>query len=330
MQQLDKPFHFAFLLVPNYSMIAVSSAIEPLRMANQISKKNYYDWSVVTLDGAPVAASNGLTMQIDYALDNMPEIDALFVCSGMNVAENFSKPLKSSLCKIKNKHIIMGSLCTGAYILARSGLLDGYRCTLHWENMASFREDFPQIQISDELYEIDRDRYTSAGGTAPLDMMLQLISTDHSSSLANDISEQFMCDRIRGQHDHQRIPLQLQLGSNQSKLTEAVMLMEANIEEPISLEDLSHYLGVSRRQLERLFRKYLDCVPTRYYMNIRLKRARLLLLQTNKSIIEIALACGFVSAPHFSKCYRDFFAVSPREERQKPIQKKATSSAEKP
>jgi AraC family transcriptional regulator, glycine betaine-responsive activator len=319
MQQLDKTFHFAFLLVPNYSMIAVSSAIEPLRMANQISNKKLYEWSVVTLDGNPVMASNDLAIQPDNSLENLSKLDALFVCSGRNVSETFTKPLKSALCKLSNKHIILGSLCTGAYLLARSGLLNGYRCTLHWENMASFREDFPQIQISDELFEMDRDRYTSAGGTAPLDMMLQLISKNHSSQLANEISEQFMCDRIRGPHDHQRIPLQLQLGSNQTKLSEAVMLMEANIEEPISLEELSQYLGVSRRQLERLFRKYLDCVPTRYYMNIRLKRARLLLLQTNKSIIDVALACGFVSAPHFSKCYRDLFQVSPREERQKPI-----------
>jgi AraC family transcriptional regulator, glycine betaine-responsive activator len=324
MPELDRPFHFAFLLIPNYSMIAVSSAIEPLRMANQISNKKLYEWSVITLDGNPVAASNGLSIQPHGSLATMPKIDALFVCSGLNVAENFTKALKSGLCKLSNKQIIIGSLCTGAYLLARSGLLDGYRCTLHWENMASFREDFPQIQITDELFEIDRDRYTSAGGTASLDMMLQLISKAHSVNLANEISEQFMCDRIRDHHDHQRIPLQLQLGSNQTKLSEAVMLMEANIEEPISLEELSQYLGVSRRQLERLFRKYLDCVPTRYYMNIRLKRARLLLLQTNKSIIDVALACGFVSAPHFSKCYRDLFKVSPREERQKPI------SAEKP
>jgi AraC family transcriptional regulator, glycine betaine-responsive activator len=323
MPKPDRPFHFAFLLVPNYSMIAMSSAIEPLRMANQISNKKLYEWSVITLDGNPVAASNGLYIQPDGSLANLPEINALLLCSGVNVAENFTKPLKSALYKFNNKSIILGGLCTGAYLLARSGLLDGYRCTLHWENMASFREDFPEIQISNELFEIDRDRYTCAGGTAPLDMMLQLISKAHSINLANEISEQFMCDRIRDHHDHQRIPLQLQLGSNQTKLSEAVMLMEANIEEPISLEELSQYLGVSRRQLERLFRKYLDCVPTRYYMNIRLKRARLLLLQTNKSIIDVALACGFVSAPHFSKCYRDLFKVSPREERQKPADKPA-------
>jgi len=320
-QLQNKTAHFAFLLVSEYSMIAISSAIEPLRMANRISEKKLYEWSIVTFDGNPVTASNGLIIHPDHSLDNMPSIDVLFVCSGLNVSRYFSKPLKTALCKLAKQLTTLGSLCTGAYLLARCGLLDNYRCTLHWEHIASMREEFPQIQLTDELFEVDRDRYTCAGGSAPLDMMLGLISRDHSISLSNDISEQFMCDRIRGHHDRQRIPLHLQLGTNQTKLTEAVTLMEANIEEPISLEDLAHYVGISRRQLERLFRKHLDCVPTRYYMNIRLKRARLLLLQTSKPIIDVALACGFVSAPHFSKCYRDLFYISPREERSKPQDK---------
>ncbi len=318
MHPQERPFHFTFLLVPNYSMIAVTTAIEPLRMANQITNKKLYEWSVITLDGDAVTASNGLIIHPEDSLYNLPSTDALFVCSGLNVSQAFSKPLKKALCKLTKQQTILGSLCTGAYLLARCGLLENYRCTLHWENIAGMREEFPQIQITDELFEIDRDRYTCAGGSAPLDMMLWLIRKNHSIKLSTEISEQFMCDRIRDHNDRQRIPLHLQLGTNQTKLTEAVTLMEANIEEPISLEELSQYVGISRRQLERLFRKHLNCVPTRYYMNIRLKRARLLLLQTSKPIIDIALACGFVSAPHFSKCYRNFFEISPREERCKP------------
>lgn len=314
----QKPFCFAFLLVPNYSMIAVSAAIEPLRMANQIANETLYEWHVINFDNEDVVSSNGLTIQPDFTLENLPHIDALFVCSGIKVSQAFSKPLKKALVRFSQKKIIIGSLCTGAFLLAKSGLLDGYRCTLHWENIASMREEFPYIKVTDELFEIDRNRYTCTGGSASLDMMLSIIKAGHSNQLATEISEQFVCDRMRGQHDRQRIPLRLQLGANQTKLTEAVTLMEANIEEPISLEELSHYIGVSRRQLERLFRKHLACVPTRFYMNIRLKHARLLLLQTSKSIIDIALACGFVSAPHFSKCYRDYFNISPREERQQP------------
>lgn len=297
-------------------MMAVSSAIEPLRMADQLSKRHQYEWPIVTLDGNPVAASNGIKFEPDYSFDNMPRIDMFFVCSGINVSSVFSKPLKNALNKIAARNIPLGSLCTGAYLLARCGLLEGYRCTLHWENMASMREEFPQINITNELFELDRDRYTCAGGSASFDMMLNIMSSVDRSTPINDISEQFMWGRIRGHNDQQRIPLQLQLGTNQTNLTEAVTLMENNIEEPITLEELSGYVGVSRRQLERLFRKYLNCVPTRYYMNLRLKHARQLLLQTDKSIIDVALACGFVSAPHFSKCYRDYFGIPPRQERQ--------------
>jgi transcriptional regulator GlxA family with amidase domain len=239
----------------------------------------------------------------------------LFVCSGINVANAYNKNLKNALAKFAAQKVPLGSMCTGAYLLARAGLLDGYKCTLHWENMASMREEFPKLHITDDLFVIDRDRYTCAGGSASFDMMINIMTKFHPDTPVSDISELFMWDRVRGQNDHQRMPLQVQLGTNHGNLVEAVTLMENNIEEPISLEELSQYVGVSRRQLERLFRKYLDCVPTRYYMNLRLKHARQLLLQTNKSIIEVALACGFVSAPHFSKCYRDYFGVPPRDER---------------
>ena len=217
-------------------------------------------------------------------------------------------------------------MCTGAYLLARAGLLDGYRCTIHWENIASLREEFPAVIVSDDLFVIDRDRITSAGGQAATDMMLKLIEQRHGNAIAAHVSEQMLCDRMRGTSDRQRIPLHLSIGTNQPKLTEAVTLMEANIEEPISLDELSNYVGISRRQLERLFQKHLNCVPTRYYLNLRLNRARLLLLQTSKSIVEIALACGFISAPHFSKCYRDLFGIPPRDERRRQ-QEKASSEA---
>jgi len=314
-QRQNTTIRYGFLLVPNYSMIAVSAAIEPLRMANRLSAKQLYEWTIITLDGNPVAASNDLMVMPDHAIDRIPELDILFLCAGMDVADAFSRTLQNALCRLDRKHTPIGSLCTGTYLLARAGLMDGYRCTIHWEHMASMHEEFPLAQLSDELYEIDRDRYTCAGGNAPLDMMLKLISETNGSELSARISEQFMCDRIRGRHDRQRIPLRLQLGTSQPKLTEVVSLMEANIEEPMSPDELSHYVGISRRQLERLFQKYLHCVPTRYYMELRLNRARELLLQTNKSIVDISLACGFVSAPHFSKCYRDLFGIPPRDER---------------
>ncbi len=310
---------YGFLLVEKYSMIAVSSAIEPLRMANRLSNSNLYEWPVFTLDGQPIPASNGLMITPNSSLEEAKNLDALFICAGVDVAGVYTKQLQAALHKTARQKIKLGGLCTGTYLLARAGLLDGYKCTIHWENMASMREDFPQVLINDELFELDRDRYTCAGGSAPLDMMLKLISDVSGGKLSANISEQFICDRIRGRHDRQRTPLQQHLGLSQPKLIEAITLMEANIEEPMSIDELSILVGVSRRQLERLFQKYLTCVPTRYYMDLRLNCARRLLLQTSKSVIDVSLACGFVSPPHFSKCYRDYFGIPPRDERQQKL-----------
>lgn len=324
-----KTEHFGFLQVPNYSMIAFSSAIEPLRMANRDAGEELYSWSIYTIDGLPEKASNGLEVTPDGSIETAQDFSILFVCGGADIADAWSKPLQFALRRIaKRNNIKLGALCTGSYLLARAGLLDGYKCTIHWENIASLREEFPEVQVSDDLFLFDRDRITCAGGQSAMDMMLQLINNRHGNKLVTHISEQFMCERIRSSDDRQRIPLHLALGSNQPKLTEAVTLMEANIEEPISLDELSSYVGISRRQLERLFQKHLNCVPTRYYLNLRLNRARLLLLQTSKSIVDIALACGFISAPHFSKCYRDLFGIPPRDERRKLQLKSAQDEAD--
>ena len=328
-KSIKKTEHFGFLQVPNYSMIAFSSAIEPLRMANRNAGRELYRWSVYTIDGLPEKASNGLEITPNDSIEHANDIDALFVCGGADIGEAWSRQLQFALRRIaKRSNVRLGALCTGSYLLARAGLLDGYKCTIHWENIASLREEFPEVRVSDDLFIIDRDRITSAGGQASMDMMLQLIHDRHGSQLVTQISEQFMCERIRSSDDRQRIPLHLALGSNQPKLTEAVTLMEANIEEPISLDELSSYVDISRRQLERLFQKHLNCVPTRYYLNLRLNRARLLLLQTSKSIVDIALACGFISAPHFSKCYRDLFGIPPRDERRKLQLKSASEDSD--
>lgn len=309
------PVDYGFLLVPEFSMIAFSAAVEPLRMANLLSGRTLYRWHVVTTDGGPVVASNGLALEPDCAMAEAPPVAVLFVCSGTNVRRTANKTILAWLRKLANRKAPLGALCTGSYLLAKAELLDGYRSTIHWENMASVHEEFPGLIVSSELFEIDRDRYTCSGGIAPLDMMLHLIGQQHGAPLAAAISEQFICERIRGRNDRQRIPLRLRLGTSQPKLVEAVALMEANIEEPMGPDELARHVGLSRRQLERLFQKYLSCVPTRYYLELRLTRARQLLLQTNLSIVDIAFACGFVSAPHFSKCYRDFFGRPPRDER---------------
>jgi transcriptional regulator GlxA family with amidase domain len=313
----DEKRDYGFLLVPQFTLLAYASAIEPLRMANQLSERELYTWRTFSIDGQPVASSSGIRIPVDAAVSDDIRSTAVFVCAGIDVHRQFDPRLLPWLRKLANRKIILGALCTGSYILAEARLLKGYRCTIHWENFAGIRERHPDLVISQELFEIDRDRYTCAGGVAPMDMMLHLVRRHHGSDLATAVSEQFICERIRDNHDRQRIPLRHRIGTSQPKLMEAVSLMEANIEEPMALDELSQHIGLSRRQLERLFKKYLNCVPTRYYLQIRLERARQLLLQTSMPIVDTALACGFISAPHFSKCYRLVFGVPPREERRR-------------
>jgi len=304
-----------FLLVADFSLIAFSSAFDALRMANRMRGEKIYEWRVLTHDGQPISSSSGLTITPDGDIGAAADLDILFVCAGDRVHLTVDRSLLASLRKLAQKRMNLGAICTGSYLLAHAGLLDGYRSTIHWENMASMREEFPNVIVSQELFEIDRDRYTCSGGTAPLDMMLNIVTRHHGAQLAVAISEEFICERIRGRHDRQRVPLRLHLGTSQPKLMEAVALMEANLEEPMSLDELAQHVKLSRRQLERLFQKHLNCVPTRYYLELRLAKARQLLLQTSMSIVDVAFASGFVSAPHFSKCYRDFYGIPPRDER---------------
>jgi transcriptional regulator GlxA family with amidase domain len=221
----------------------------------------------------------------------------------------------AALRRLAQRHVSLGSLCTGGYALAKAGLLDKYRAVIHWENMTALREEFPRVVFSDQLFAIDRDRYTCTGGVAPLDLMLHIIKQHQGRDIAPLISEQFILDRIRNDQDRQHIPLQARVGLFHENLIEAAALMEANIEEPLSLDEIAALVGVSRRQIERLFKRYVGQVPTKYYLDMRLRRARDLLLQTPMSIMQVAVACGFQSPPHFSKCYRMLYGYTPSAER---------------
>jgi len=307
---------YAFLTLPDYTMIALASAVDALRMANRVTRRDAYAWCLATLDGKPAIASNGLSMAPTVALDTMGPADIVFVVGGVKVEQAVTPALLAALRRLAQRHVALGALCTGGYALAKAGLLDKYKAVIHWENISSLREEFPRVEFSDQLFAIDRDRYTCTGGVAPLDLMLHIIKEHQGRDIVPLISEQFILDRIRNDQDRQHIPLQARVGLFHENLIEAAALMEANIEEPLSLDEIAALVGVSRRQIERLFKRYVGQVPTKYYLDMRLRRARELLLQTAMSIMEIAVACGFQSPPHFSKCYRSLFGHTPSAERQ--------------
>ena len=317
MSEAESPYRVAFVLVPGYSQLAFSSAIEPLRMANQLSGRTLYDICLLSMDGRPVVASNQVRTAVDHAIGAEPPLDLVIVCGGVDVEQQAKRDLLGWLRRLARRHVALGSVCTGGFLLAQAGVMAGYRCTLHWEHISGIYEtlQFPDTVFTSELFVLDRDRYTSSGGVAPLDMMLNLITRQHGIDLAEAISEEFLHERIREFTERQRVPLRVRLGTSQPKLVEVVTLMEANIHEPLSLDELAAHAGTSRRQLERLFRRYLGCTPTRYYLELRLTRARQLLLQTDMPITDIAMACGFVSPPHFTKCYHDRHGHSPSAER---------------
>ena len=307
---------FVFLTLPNYTMIALASAVDALRMANRVTRGDAYAWRLATLDGKPATASNGLQMAPTLPIDQTGGADIVFVVGGVQVEKATTPSLLAALRRLAQKRVPLGALCTGGYALAKAGLLDKYKAVIHWENMSALREEFPRVEFSDQLFAIDRDRYTCTGGVAPLDLMLHIIKAHLGRDIVPLISEQFILDRIRNDQDRQHIPLQARVGLFHENLIEAAALMEANIEEPLSLDEIAALVGVSRRQIERLFKRYVGQVPTKYYLDMRLRRARELLLQTAMSIMEIAVACGFQSPPHFSKCYRNLFGHTPSAERQ--------------
>ena len=311
----SQTYRIGFILVPNFSMIGFTSAVEPLRLANRVSGETLYTGKSFSSDGQPVTASNGVTVMVDGDLSDAINLHTTFVCSGLDVHKYFDKSLLNRLRYMASHGTGMGGICTASHILAKAGLLDNYSCTIHWENLTAMVEEFPDLSITSELFEIDRNRYTCAGGTAALDMMLNWISLQQGAIVAASVADEMLHHRIREGHESQRMELRNRLVVAHPKLLAVVGLMEEHLEEPLSCAELAKQVGLSTRQLERLFRKYMRNAPTRYYLELRLNRSRFLLHQTSLPVLSIALASGFVSASHFSKCYREFFKRTPSQER---------------
>jgi transcriptional regulator GlxA family with amidase domain len=309
------PQRIGFHLVPRFSMMSFASAIEPLRSANRLSGKTLYEWRIFAEDAEPVPASNGIAVVPEGPLAQVERLPVLILCSGTGTEDYFDERLFGQLRRLARNGAQMGGLSGAPLLLARAGLLGERRCTLHWEHIPGFVEEFPDIEVTDDLYEIDGPIFTCAGGSASMDMMLHLITLQHGHDLAAAVSEQFIHDRIREPTDRQRMAVRMRIGHSHPKLVAAIAFMEENLESPVSPPELARSVGLSSRQLERLFGKHMGCTPARYYLDLRLKRARALLRQTSLSVLDVAVACGFASASHFSRRYRDLFGRSPRSDR---------------
>ena len=303
------------MLLDNFTLLCFSAALECLRIANRMGGRELYEWRIIGEGGDMVACSAGPLFKLDGDLEDILRDDTVMVCGGIDVQAATTKRLLGWLRRESRKGVHMAGLCTAGYSLAKAGLLDDKRATIHWENQDSFSEEFQEVELTKSVFVIDGLRMTTAGGTSSIDLMLKLIAQDHGEDLANAVADQLIYSSIRTDQDTQRLSVPTRIGVRHPKLSQVIQIMEANIEEPISPSLLAKDVGMSTRQLERLCRRYLNRSPKRYYMALRLQKARNLLMQTDMSVINVALACGFASPSHFSKCYRAHYDTTPYRER---------------
>ena len=308
--------NFAFLLLENFSMMALTSAIDVLRTANLLAESELFSYRLVSMDGQAVCGDLGFSAMVDNSLHdlNVSQLDAFVVCGGLRVNLQADPVLSRYLRRTDVRKLTFGSLWNGCFALSHAGLMDGVSGAVHRENRASFRELFAKVDLKDKAYVLSDKVFSCAGGNSALDMMLELIVDVRGKQFVRGICDILTCDRINdagepaflNQQDDAKLP---------QNLRDVTALMENNMEEMLTPDELAALVGITRRQVERLFQRYLGSTPTRYYLELRLKRAHQLLAQTQLSMSDISLACGFVSYPHFSKCYRQFFNKTPSSSR---------------
>ena len=305
------PDPIVFVLLPNLSMLAFTSAIEPLRIANQLTGQSLYSWTTMSETGANMRCSNGIEIGIDSALADTPQTAAIFVCSGVEPERNTPAAVAGWLRRQWRTGRTVGGLCTGAYTLARAGILSGRTFTLHWENIPPFREHFPDLDPVEQLYAIDERILTCGGGAAATDLFIRLIYDRHGGDLARAVLNMCLHSVQRSETDRQQSSTSASLGTRNPKLLRLIAHFEAHLDDEINLGALCKDLGLSRRQVERLFRTHLDTTPRRYLQELRLHKARILLAETDMPVVDVAIACGYESAGNFSKRFREAFGITP-------------------
>jgi len=314
---MNAPLHtIAFILLPEFALMTFCSTCEPFRVANRLSKKKLYHWDLYSLDGKPVTSSNSMTSHVNGSIDDIKNVDLLVVVSSFNPQANVSKSLLNTIKKISLAGTILSGVDTGAYILARAGLLDDYKATIHWEDLANFRQIFPQIDVLTDRYVIDRKRLTAAGAAASMDMVLELISQDHGGQLARQIAEQFIYSPSLQLDKEQRLPVAQRLQTNHPIVLEAVSLMENHLEDNLTTSQIANLCNISLRQLERLFKNCLGSTPGKWYKLLKLKNAQIQLKQSHYTVAEIAANNGFESTSSFSRAYKAQYSCSPSNDRE--------------
>ena len=306
--------HFVFLLVEEFSLLAFANAVEPLRIANLVSELPLYTWSFASEDGFAVHSSSGTAMSVSHTLSDIPSCSRLFLISGTNAPRHTSPKVLAELRRLYRHGTALGALCSGSYALAASGLLDGHPAAVHWEFHDAITEQFPDVDLRPSVFVTDAPIISASGGTATADLMLHLINLRHGDILATAVADQMVYNAVRNENAQQRVSVQSRAGVRSKKLAEALAIMKAELDETTSPTEVADRIGISTRQLERIFGKHLHTSPKRYLLDLKLERAKHLLVQTEMSVTDIAFACGFASASHFARVYRSRFGISPSQQ----------------
>lgn len=306
---------YGLLLVPNFSLIALAAVVDPLRLANGVLERKAFEYVTLGVGLDAISSSDGIRVLPDHALADGDEFDAVFVIGPNPVPKRGFGEVSNWLRRQAARGVALGGIDTGSYFLARAGLLNGYRCTTHWEDRDALLEQFPQLIVSNHLVEIDRDRYTCSGGVSPLELMTWLLSRPPGSrGLAAHVSDLLVAQQ-RGTDERQSVPLRQRFSHAPGPLVDALEMMESNVEEPLTPAEIAGYLGVSRRTIERLFQRQLGLSPAQKYLEIRLEKARLAMLRGNRGLDEVAQSVGFGSPSHFIERYRQAFGRTPAADR---------------
>lgn len=317
MKRTIEPYKVVFLLVENFSMISFSSAIEPLRIANKLLGESRFEYRCVSVDGNPVFASNGLSIQTGTRLEDLNRADQIVVCSSDQVETLHLPPgTGAQLRKFERHNTQIGAICTGSFLLAEFGILRDRECTIHWEYEKVFSERFPDARLKKAIVVEDDGLMTCCGGTAPIELMTRMIGRMIGEDFARAVAEVAIHHDLREDSLDQRFDLRIRLDVSNSKFLACVREMENNLENPLTGAQLSTRLKLSPRQMQRLFRQYTGTGPIKYYTKLRLEAARTLLRRSTMSVFEIAVATGFNDHSNFTRKYREQFGTVPSEDRE--------------
>lgn len=304
-QENAPPRSIGVLLFPSFSNHCLANAVEPLRGANMLSRRNLYDWQFLSLDGVDVASSSGLTVHPQARLSDHPGGEYLLVMPSYDFERHANSALARSLRAAAGRFRTVVGLDTGSYLMAAAGLLDGRRATIHWDEMETLAERFPEVDVTEDRFVIDGDRISCGGTTTTFELMLHLIDAHHGAMLRLEVAALFM----HGEADPRADPLTRL--SRDRLVQAAVSIMRRNIEVPLPIGEISARLRLSQRGLEASFERETGKPPQAIYIALRLRQARILAERTTLSIGEIATRCGYENASAMTRAFKSEFGIPP-------------------